>query len=125
MHFYVGDFTKRDFSGVCDISIMINFIGKKLITDGIHVALNTAERLSRSAMIISARPNYRIPKHLKGDTETIIRHYSSHYVKNNRFFLVDFLGDYFRDNWDMSIISPDYDDPVKRTLLFVRKKASL
>ena len=104
---------------------MINFIGKELIANGIHMALNAVERLSRSAMIISARPNYRIPKHLKGDAKTIMRHYPSHYIKNNRFFLVDFLRDYFRDNWDMSIISPDYDDPVKRTLLFVRKKALL
>ena len=123
MHFSVADFTKPDFYRVFDISIMINFIGKKLIIDGIYATLKAAERLSRSTMIISALPHYSIPKHLKGDTETIIRHYSSDYIKNNRFFLVDFLRDYFRDNWDMSIISPDYDDSVKETLLFVRKEA--
>lgn len=125
MHFYAGDLTELNFSDVFDISIMINFIGKEFVIEGIHGTLNVVEQLSQSAMIISAQPNYGIVKHLGGNTKNIIRLYPTRYIKNHRFFLVDFLRDYFRDNWDMSIISPDYDDPVKRTLLFTRKKVSL
>ena len=54
--------------------------------------------------------------------ENIIQRYSSVYIKNNRFYLMDFICDYFYDNWDMSVISTEYDDPaIKKTLLFSRK----
>ena len=84
--------------------------------------LNAIERISISSMIISVRPYFRITKHLGGDIENIIQRYSSVYIKNNRFYLMDFICDYFYDNWDMSVISTEYDDPaIKKTLLFSRK----
>lgn len=122
--FYSGDFTALDISDTFDIVMLINFIGKIMVTEGIQKSLRAAERFSRDSMIISARPYYRISKHLGGDTENILKRYSSVFTKDGRLYLVEYIQDFFHDNWDMSIISPDYDcQSVKRTLLFKRKIA--
>jgi len=122
VYFRAGDFTASDIPGTFDIVMLINFLGKVMVTEGIQKSLDAAERLCLSTMIISARPYYRISKHLGGNAENITKHYPSVYVKDGRFYLIEFLHDFFCDRWDMSVISPDYDDhDVKRTLLFVRK----
>lgn len=122
VYFYSADFMTSNIPGTFDIVMLINFLGKVMVMEGIQRSLDAAERLCLRTMIISARPHYRISKHLGGDTENIIERYPSVYVKNGRFHLMEFVHDFFCDRWDMSVISPDYDDQtVKRTLLFVRK----
>ncbi len=122
VYFYRGDFMNSNFPGGFDIGMLINFIGKIKVKEGIERVLGTVERLSLSTMIISVRPYYRISKHLGGDAEDIMKRYSSVYVKDDEFHLIEFVHDYFRDKWDMSIISPDYDhQSVKRPFLFIRR----
>jgi len=122
VYFRAGDFTASDIPGTFDIVMLINFLGKVMVTEGIQKSLDAAERLCLSTMIISARPYYRIAKHLGGDTENMIKRYPSVYINNGRFYLMEFVRDFFRDKWDMSIISPDHHgQSVKRTLLFTRK----
>ena len=122
VYFYSEDFTTANLRGEFDIGMLINFIGKKSIRKGIQKVLDAVERFSSSGMVISARPYYHISRHLGVDPEDIIRHYPTAYVKNDRFKLMDFVHDYFCDNWEMSIVSSDYDDrTVKRTLYFTRR----
>jgi SAM-dependent methyltransferase len=120
--FHVGDFTASNLPGRFDIGMLINFLGKKMVAEGIKKVLDAVERHSLSTMIISARPYYRIPKHLGGNPERIIRQYTSTYVEGDKLQLISFIHDYFRERWDMSVISPDCDDHrTKKTLLFTRK----
>jgi SAM-dependent methyltransferase len=122
VYFYTQDFTNSSMHGTFDIVMLINFIGKIMVTEGIQRLLGAAERFSQNAIIISSRPYYRISKHLGGDTENIMRHYSQAYINNGRLYLLEFIHDYFHDNWDMYVTSPDDDcTSVKKTLLFTRK----
>jgi len=122
VNFRTGDFTNSSISGTFDIVMLINFIGKIMVIEGIQRLLAAAERFSTQTMIISARPFYRISKHLGGDAESIIRHYTPAYINNGKLYLIEFIRHYFHDNWDMSVISPNHVcDSIKRTLLFVRK----
>jgi SAM-dependent methyltransferase len=120
--FHLGDLTASNLPGRFDIAMLINFIGKKMVAEGIKKVLDAVEHHSLNTMIISARAYYRIPKHLGGNAERIIRHYTSTYLKGDKFHLISFIHDYFHERWDMSVISADRDDPdIKRTLLFTRK----
>ena len=122
VEFRAQDFTKIPVDNTYDIVMLINFIGKGMILDGISGLLTAAARFSHDLMLISARPNYVIRKHLEGDTEGIIRRYSDKYVHHKRFFLLDYIRDFFREDWDMTVLTPDDDEEsVKRTLMFRKK----
>jgi hypothetical protein len=102
--------------------MLVNFIGKKMVAEGIKKVLDAVEHHSLSTMIISARPYYRIHKHVGGNAEHLMRHYTSTFLKGDKFHLISFIHDYFHDRLDMSVISPDRDDHgIKKTLLFTRK----
>lgn len=120
--FLCTDFTDPSFSRVFDITLLIDFFGKGNITKGINLFLDTTERMTRQAMIISARNHYRIEKHFNGHLDTLIRLYSSDYIRNNKFYLIEYISDYLKPNWEQTILShPDHDIGSKKTLYFQRK----
>jgi SAM-dependent methyltransferase len=122
VHFRLGDFMNSNSLGKFDICMLINFIGKKMVKKGIKKILETVRMFSLSTMIISARPYYDISKHLDGDAENITNQYSSVYIKNGKFHLMEFIHDFFCEDWEMSVLSPLRDPPsIKRPLLFGRK----
>ncbi|MCD4719316.1 MAG: hypothetical protein K8S13_05575, partial [Desulfobacula sp.] len=105
-----------------DITLLIDFFGKGNITRGINRYLDTIERITREVMIVSARNYYRIEKHFNGHLDTLISLYSSDYVRNKRFYLIEYISDYFKENWELTILSPaDHDIGSKKTLHFHRK----
>ena len=120
--FQCANFIENGVTGLFDISLLIDFIGKGNIREGIQKVLSTVAGLTRRQMIISARPYYNIKKHLQGDMSGLREHYPEGYIHGDSFYVLDFVRDYFRDDWDMALISSKDDFySVKRTLLFTRK----
>jgi SAM-dependent methyltransferase len=122
VEFVCGDFTDPSFSQSYDITLLVDFFGKGNITQGIEKFLDTTERFTREGMIISARNHYRIEKHFNGHLDTLKGHYSSDYIRNGRFYLIEYVADYFKENWNLTILSSkDHDIGAKKTLYFQRK----
>lgn len=122
VNFVAADFIHSPLPDAFDIGLLINFLGKKKVRRGIHRFLDALVRRSRLMMVISVREYYRISEHFECPPDEMADIYSADYIRRDRFLLTEFIADYFRDLWDMTVISPDYNDPdVKRTLLFTRK----
>ncbi len=120
--FVAADFTKVALPGPFDIAMLINFIGKKKVRKGVQTVLDSLEKLARETMIVSARHTYGLEEHLKISEDLLLEVYPAEYLAGGEFLLLDYIRDYYSPRWDMSIISPDYNDPeVKRTLLFTRR----
>ena len=122
VEFIEDDFTTANLAGPYDIGMLISFFGKEMIKIGIHPYLEAVERLSRDVMIISVRLFYRVSKHLGGDPDVVLRHYPASYLQGDHFRLIDFVTDFYKERWNVSVISPESEDTgLKRTVLFVRK----
>jgi SAM-dependent methyltransferase len=122
MQFHALDFTSLDLTERFHIGMLINFIGKRSLRKGIQKVLDLLSRYSETTMVITARPSYDITGQLVTRPEQIIQHYGSSYIVGNRFDVMDYLKDFYGDQWHMSIISPDYADrTIKRTFVFTRK----
>ena len=52
VHFYSGDFTTSTIPGTFDIVMLINFLGKVMVTEGIQESLDAAERLCQLIQMI-------------------------------------------------------------------------
>jgi ribosomal protein L11 methyltransferase len=122
--FRCGDFVSLHLAEQFDLGLLVNYIGKRSVRKGVQRVLKAVERLSRQEMVVSARPVYHGPSHLGLGPEALARLYPARYLKGEEFFLMDFVIDFFHDDWEVRKLSPDYPDrSVKRTLLFSRKRA--
>lgn len=121
--FICTDFMAPSFSLSFDITLLIDFFGKGNIIKGINRYLDAIESITREGMIISARSHYHIEKHFNGYLDTLINLYSSDYVRNGIFYLIEYISEYFRKNWELTILSPDdHDISSKKTLYFHKAK---
>jgi ribosomal protein L11 methyltransferase len=122
VYFYTADLVNPDLYGKFDIGMLINYIGRNQVRKPITKVLDAVARVSLSTMIISLAYSYNIDKHLDGQAENLLRRYPPVYIRDGELHLIEFVRDYFRDNWFMSVISPEYEKlNDKRTLLFTRK----
>ena len=91
-----------------DMGIMIDFIGKEMIKNGmIDTFLDVIARMSKSEMILTVRPDYKVKKHLDGDFQGLIERYSDRYVRGKHFYNLDYIRDRFGDDWEMAILSTE------------------
>ena len=124
--FLATDIAALDGIGAFDIGMMIDFIGKTMVTTGIfREYLNVLERLSKKEMILSIKPVYHIKKHLSSDFQGLTEKYPGDYIRKNSFFTIDYVRDRFSNKWDMEIVSPKKgsEDAEKETLYFIRKNS--
>lgn len=122
IEFRAGDFAQIEFPEQFDIGMLVCFFGKNMVRKGIHKYLTALEINSKSCMVVSARPYYRISKHLGGDPDHIAGLYPEKYIQDDFLFILKYVQEFYADNWEMTQLSPDYpDEGVRRTLLFTRK----
>ena len=123
MNFQSLDITKAKGIGEFEIGMMIDLIGKdKIRTGTAKELLNSLERMSQKEMLLTLRPRYHIEKKLKGDFEGLKEKYSSNYIRNSYFYMVDYVCDRFKSAWDMHVISGQNDpEGTKQTLHFVKR----
>jgi tRNA (mo5U34)-methyltransferase len=123
MTFIAGDFFTDDLGGPFDIGLMINFFGKARVLRGVQHDVDALKKHCREAMVITAACAYSVDLHCQGDAETLLELYGRDYVRDGNFYLNEFLKDYLADEWEMTLLSPEFPRlNVKRTLLFRRKK---
>ncbi len=118
------DIIKAEGVGEFDIGIMIDLIGKdKIRTGTAKELLNSLERISQKEMLLTLRPRYHIEKKLRGDFQGLKEKYSSNYIRNCYFYMVDYVRDRFKSAWEMNVISGQNDpEGTKQTLHFVKRK---
>ena len=123
VEFMHGDFRTCRFTHLFDIVLLVSFIGKNMIRNGLESFLDAAARLSAHSLVISAKRYYRISKHFPTNSGPIFERYDRKYIKKGDFLhLIDYLEDYYQQDWSMTVLSPDFDeDGLKRTLLFTRR----
>ncbi|MCP4340822.1 MAG: class I SAM-dependent methyltransferase [Desulfobulbaceae bacterium] len=115
------DFTSVSFDQRFDITMLIDFIGKGIISQGLNRFLDATEKVTKETMLISARNHYRIEKYFNGDFDSLIELYSAEYIRDGRFYLVDYITDYFKKKWKPTILSkPSHHLGSKKTLCFQR-----
>ena len=120
--FLVGDFTKIQFGETYDIGMLICFFGKQMVLGGIGSYLSSLEEYSKKQMVISAKPYYRISKHLGADPQALLDNYPGEFIRGDYFYLIEYIEYFMKNNWEMKILSPpDEDEGLKRTLLFNRR----
>jgi predicted nicotinamide N-methyase len=123
--FQAMDITALSNDLACDIGMMIDFIGKNSIIAGmLPKFLDALESVSRREMILSIRPAYRIAKHLGNDTRGLLRKYPEKYVRNGRFYNMEYVADRFRSNWRIDILTSPHAAQIesKETVLMRRKR---
>jgi len=119
MEFQVCDFSRLALNTSFDCTLLINFIGKKSLCKGIVPILDIVRMHSRGDIVLSARLRYNIPRSLQVFPEHLVELYGAEYVREDSFSLVAFLRDFFGNQRQMTIISPNYaDQTLKRTFLF-------
>jgi SAM-dependent methyltransferase len=119
MEFQVCDLCRLALNTSFDCTLLINFIGKKSLCKGIVPILDIVRTHSRGDIILSARLCYNIPHSLQVFPERLVQLYGADYVREDSFSLVAFLRDFFGNQRQMTIISPNYaDQTLKRTFLF-------
>jgi SAM-dependent methyltransferase len=122
--FIAADVANPPHLGPFDIGMMIDFIGKAKVLDGsLRHYLDALENLSRTEMIISLRPAYKIANHLNNDFHGLRAKYPETYVGEKVFRTLDYVRDRFRDRWEMTLVeqpTPSF-DAEKATVQFLRK----
>ena len=104
VEFHAADFTKSDFGEIFDIGMMIDFIGKSAVRKcKLQACLTGLKRLSRSDMLLTLRPEYHIESDLDMDSDEFGTRYSSKFIRNRRFHLLDFVRATFGGKWGMQI----------------------
>lgn len=123
--FMAKDVAKSDGLGTFDTGMMIDFIGKRFVCTGAFMAyLDVLERLSRKEMILSIRPAYHVKKHLGDDFRGLSQKYPGDCIRNDHFYMLDYVLARFDRDWQMEIISPASFPPgtKKETLYFKRRQ---
>jgi ribosomal protein L11 methyltransferase len=91
-----------------DMGIMIDFIGKEMVKNGmIDTFLDVIARMSAKEMILTVRPEYKVEKHLDGDFQRLLHRYSDAYVRGKHFYNLDYIRDRFGREWKMAILSTE------------------
>lgn len=122
--FQVQDITSLTGDFVFDVGMMIDFIGKYSIISGMLPRfLDVLDLVSKSEMILSIRPQYRVDKHLENDSRGLLQKYPGNYLRKGFFYAMEYVIDRFRDNWRISTIGStrEKEEVIKEIVVLLRK----
>jgi ribosomal protein L11 methyltransferase len=124
VEFHAADFTRTDLGEAFDVGMMIDFIGRSTVKKSkVQGCLAGLERLSRSEVLLTLRPEYDIEGDLGMDLDEFGSRYPLEFIRNKRFHLLDFVRATFGEEWDMQIESHErcrkYN--LKSPVHFIRK----
>lgn len=104
VEFHAADFTKSDLGEIFDVGMLIDFIGRSTVKKfRVQACLAGLERLCRSEMLLTLRPEYDIEGDLGMDLDEFGSGYPLKFIRNQRFHLLHFVGATFGGKWDMHI----------------------
>lgn len=109
--------------GKFDIVVFIDFFGRANVRKKkVRHFLRLSEDLSKKYILTSFRPINRLDKDLKMTRGEFNKLYSSHYIKNNNFYLIDYINDIMDDRWSVTPVSNYHGKFSKDKLLFLYER---
>lgn len=100
-----------------DTAMLVEFIGKTFVRSGlIPRTLAFLESLSERELVVSVQKSYMIRKELGATVEDMHRHYPEKYLRNGDVLVLDFVRDFFKDRWNVELLSElneGYEKPRK------------
>jgi len=96
----------KDDLGKFDIAMLVDFFGKSNIRkQKIKQLLTFLRTLSDSELLMAFRPINRIEKDLRMSLEDFSKLYPAQFITDGSFFLVDYVKDILKNDWEMTPIS--------------------
>ena len=128
VEFRACDFLRQAPAAPCDMAMLIDFIGRQIISKGrVGLVAGAAKTWGAREIFFTLRPVYRLDD-LPALPETLAAHYPG-FVRENAFFLVEALAHALGPDWSMRYLtdgrfakSPD-ERRHKAALLFTRQSA--
>jgi len=96
----------KDNLGKFDIAMLVDYFGKSNIRkQKIRQLLTLLKAFSDSELLIAFRPINRIEKDLRISFEDFKKLYPAQFITDGSFFLVDYIEDILKDDWEMTAVS--------------------
>ncbi|WP_243363222.1 methyltransferase domain-containing protein [Fundidesulfovibrio terrae] len=103
-----------------DTAMLVEFIGKTFVREGlIPRSLAFLETLSDTELVLSVQKTYMIRKELGSTVEEMRRHYPDRYLEDGDILVLDFVRDFFKDRWDIEMLS-DIGDGYEKPRKYMR-----
>ncbi len=105
---------------IFDTAMLVEFIGKTFVREGlIPRTLAVLESLSARELVLSVQKTYMIRKELGSTMEQMARHYPGQYLRGGDVLVLDYVRDYFKDRWDVQMLS-QVEDGYEKPRKFLR-----
>lgn len=107
-----------------DIVMLIDYFGRGNIRKRkIEKILSDLSHMTRKEILLVIRPVLKVREQLRIETEELAKLYPGEYMKNNCFYLLDYVKDSLGKDWRMNPISPlpEQYSKEKRLFQFVRE----
>jgi len=103
-----------------DLAMLVEFIGKTFVRLGLIArTLTVLESLSTKELLLSVQKTYMIRKELGSTVEQMRRHYPEAYIQNGDVLVLDYVLDFFRDRWNVDMLS-EINDGYEKPRKFIR-----
>ncbi len=113
VRFRVADFTAETPETPFDMVLLVDFIGRGTIVKGrLDAVLAAAARFAAKEMLFTLRPIYACRDLDPRDEFGLPRIYGTHFVRDGRFFLLDYVASRLPD-WEARMLTPG-GDPARR-----------
>jgi SAM-dependent methyltransferase len=109
--------------GKFDIVVLVDFFGRANVRKKkVRHFLRLSEDLSKKYILTSFRPINRLEQDLKMTRNEFDKLYSSTYIKDNKFYLIDYINDIMDDRWSVTPVSNYSGEFSKSKLLFLYER---
>lgn len=111
--------------GVYDLAMLVDFFGKSNIRKKkVQAIVEFIKTLSHKELLFAVRPINRIKQDLKMTVSEFSALYPSQYIRDDSFFLLEYIDDILGDEWQLQAVS-GYDGTFrKHKLLFLCRRIS-
>ena len=121
VEFIAANFNSLELDRPFDIVLFLDILGSHKILDGrLPSALDTMVRFAGKEMVATVQPVYHLPGSLGIEAADLGSRYPAAFVRDNCFYLGEYVRDYFRDDWEMDMHPAEHeaDDQTRRMLHF-------
>lgn len=107
--FTTADVLGATFTQTFDVTLMIDIIGRGIVRKGkAGLFLDAAARLARRTMIHTVRPEYALAE-LGCSEADLLAHYPAAFVRDQRFYLLEYALDRLAPRWSGEILTREND----------------
>jgi ribosomal protein L11 methyltransferase len=101
------DFLRADVGDRYDVVLLIDYIGRNVITKfKMKQVLLAAENYCRHEILLTFHPDYTIQHKLRTTPDRLISFYTDQYIRNGKFQTLEYVSDYFKGKGHLAAHSP-------------------